>query len=215
MQLFYDDTHHLIDTLLKRYQKPKLYLAGYSWGTGLGFYIADKYPELLYAYIAISPVINQARADSLSLDMLRKTMGSKARKELAQVNIPFGNADQLYYHRKWLFKHEGQKLLSLTFRKSVVDSWAATWFDVWTKSTLVNLFNTLPAICCPIYFFAGGRDYNTHHVVTREYFSYVTAPEKDLFVFEETGHGLLETQYDWFEDIVINTILRRTIDKGR
>ena len=70
MQLFFDDTHDLIDTLLKKYHKPKLYLAGYSWGTGPGFYIADKYPELLYAYIAISPVINQARADSLSLDML-------------------------------------------------------------------------------------------------------------------------------------------------
>ena len=142
-------------------------------------------------------------------------MGSKARKELAQVNIPFGNADQLYYHRKWLFKYEGQKLLSITFRKAVVDSWAATWFDVWTKSTLVNLFNTLPTIRCPVYFFAGGRDYNTHHVVTREYFNYLTAPEKDLFVFDEAGHGLLETQYDRFQDVVINTILRRMADKGQ
>src|SRR3954465_8272293 len=35
LELFYNDTHELIDTLLKRFQKPKLYLAGYSWGSCL------------------------------------------------------------------------------------------------------------------------------------------------------------------------------------
>ena len=78
LSLFYNDTHDLIDTLLKKFQKPKLYLAGYSWGSGLGFYIADKYPELLYAYIAISPVIDQWRSDSISLAMLKGTMGKNS-----------------------------------------------------------------------------------------------------------------------------------------
>ena len=33
VNLFFNDTHDLIDSLLKRFQRPKLYLAGYSWGT--------------------------------------------------------------------------------------------------------------------------------------------------------------------------------------
>lgn len=213
LQLFYNDTHDLIDTLLKRYQKTKLYLVGYSWGTGMGFYVADKYPELLYAYIAISPVINQARADSLSLEMLKNEMGNKARKELASVKIPFENADQLYYHRKWLYKYEGQKFVSFSLRKAFVQSWAATWFDVWSRSCEVNLFKTLPAIRCPVYFFAGGKDFNTHHVVTKEYYNYLIAPKKDLFVFEQAGHGLLETRYDRFQDVMIKTILPATSDE--
>ncbi|HZI53206.1 MAG TPA: alpha/beta hydrolase, partial [Chitinophagaceae bacterium] len=44
--LFYNDTHDLIDSLLRRFQQPKLYLAGYSWGTVPGFQMADKYPGL-------------------------------------------------------------------------------------------------------------------------------------------------------------------------
>jgi pimeloyl-ACP methyl ester carboxylesterase len=117
LSLFYNDTHDIIDTLLKKFQKPKLYLAGYSWGSGLGFYIADKYPELLYAYIAISPVIDQWRSDSISLAMLKETMGKKARSELSHVKIPFENWEQLYYHRKWLLKQEEQKFVGITLRK--------------------------------------------------------------------------------------------------
>jgi pimeloyl-ACP methyl ester carboxylesterase len=212
LQLFYNDTHDLIDTLLRRFQQPKLYLAGYSWGSGLGFYIADKYPELLYAYIAISPVINQWKSDSISLAMLKEKMGKKARKELSQVKIPFENADQLYYHRKWLFKHDGQKFVTLSLRKSFVQAWAATWFDVWSRSCSVNLFENLPAVRCPVYFFAGEKDYNTNYSVTKEYFNKLSAPKKDLFLFTHAGHGLPETDPGPFQDMIIGEILPQTFN---
>ncbi|HEX3168773.1 MAG TPA: alpha/beta hydrolase [Chitinophagaceae bacterium] len=213
LQLFYNDTHDLVDSLLRQFRKPKLYLIGYSWGSGLGFYIADKYPELLYAYIAVSPVIAQHRSDSISLVMLKEKMGKKARQELAQVQIPFQNAEQLYYHRKWLYKYDGQKLVSLTLKKSFVQSWAATWFDVWSRSTDVDLFQTLPVIKCPIYFFAGAKDYNTNSSITTEYYSKVSAPKKDLFLFNNAGHGLPETNYDGFQDMIIRKILPQTSDQ--
>ena len=212
LQLFYNDTHELIDSLLRTFGKSKLYLIGYSWGSGLGFHIADSYPDLLYAYIPVSPVIDQWRSDSISLAMPKKQMGSSARKELSIVKIPFENAGQLYYHRKWLFKHEGQKFVSLSLRKSFVESWAVTWFDVWSRSNSVNLFQSLPAIKCPVYFFAGEDDYNTNASITAEYFNKITAPKKDLFLFKDAGHGLPETHYDRFQDIIIKTILPQTYD---
>ena len=212
LQLFYDDTHDLIDSLLKRFNKPKLYLVGYSWGSGLGFYIADRYPELLHAYIPVSPVIDGRRSDSISLSMLKEQMGKKARQELAVVRIPFQNSEQLYYHRKWLLKHEGQELVSLTFRKTFVESWAATWFDVWSRSNAVNLFQSLPAIKCPVYFFAGKKDYNTNSSITAEYYNKISAPKKDLFLFRDAGHGLPETHSDEFQDIIINIILPQTFN---
>jgi pimeloyl-ACP methyl ester carboxylesterase len=211
LQLFYDDTHEMIDTLLTRYNKPKLYLAGYSWGTGMGFYIADKFPGLLYAYIAISPVIYQAKSDSISLAILRQ-WGSKPRKELANVKIPFENADQLYYHRKWLYKYDGQKLVSLILRRSIVQSWAATWFDVWTRSCEVNLFESMPSFNCPIYFFAGGQDLNTNASITEQYYKKISAPKKNLFLFEEVGHTLPETNSGRFQDMIINKILPETLN---
>jgi pimeloyl-ACP methyl ester carboxylesterase len=212
LNLFYNDTHDLIDTLLKKFNRPKLYLVGYSWGTSLGFYIADKYPELLYAYIAVSPVINQWKSDSMSLAMMKQTMGNKADKELSQVKIPFENAEQLYYHRKWLMKHAGVKLVNITFRKSFVLGWAATWFDVWTHACDVNLFESLPTINCPVYFFAGGNDYNTNSSITREYYKKVSAPKKELFLFADAGHDLPETDSEMFQDVIIEKILLVTFD---
>ena len=212
LQLFYDDTHDLVDSLLKRFKQARLYLVGYSWGSGLGFYIADKYPELLYAFIPVSPVINPLQSDSISLAMLKEQMGKNARQELASVKIPFQNGEQLYYHRKWLLKHEGQKFVSISFRKSFVEAWAATWFDVWSRSNNVNLFQSLPAIKCPVYFFAGKKDYNTNSSITTEYFNKVVGPKKDLFLFRDAGHGVPETHADEFQDIIIKIILPQTFE---
>ena len=213
LQLFYNDARDLVDTLLRKFQRSKLYLVGYSWGSGLGFYIADKYPELLYAYIPVSPLIDQWRSDSISLAMLKKKMGNNARKELAQVEIPFENAEQLYYHRKWLLKHGGQKFVGLSLPKSFFQSWAVTWFGVFLRSCDVNRFQSIPAINCPVYFFAGDKDYHTNYTITQEYFNRITAPKKDLFLFENAGHSLPETHYNEFQDIIIKMILTETLDR--
>jgi pimeloyl-ACP methyl ester carboxylesterase len=47
LTLFQQDTRDLIDSLLLQFHQRKIYLAAHSWGTALGFYIADKYPDLL------------------------------------------------------------------------------------------------------------------------------------------------------------------------
>jgi pimeloyl-ACP methyl ester carboxylesterase len=211
LDLFYNDTHDLIDSLLHRFRQPKLYLAGYSWGSGLGFYIAGKYPQLLYAYIAISAVINQWESEHIALEMLREKMGKKAQQELAEVRIPFENAKQLYYHRKWLFRADGQRFVSLSF----VQGWSNTWFDTWKAACDVNLFTSLPAIQCPVYFFAGDKDYNTNHVIARNYFDTLSAPKKDFFLFDGAGHGLPETDPGLFQDLIIQKILPETFLKSQ
>ena len=206
LDLFYNDTHDLIDSLLKRFDRQKLYLAGYSWGSGLGFHIADKYPGLLYAYIAISPVINQWKSEQIALDMLREKMNKKAQQELAQVKIPFENAEQLYYHRKWLYSFDGKKFVT----KGFTQAWGLTWFNVWKESCDINLFESLPTINCPVYFFAGEKDYQTNYSIAREYFTKVSAPKKDFFLFAGSGHGLPETDPGLFQDIIIEKILPET-----
>jgi pimeloyl-ACP methyl ester carboxylesterase len=157
-------------------------------------------------------VINNWKSETISLDMLKEKMGNKASRELSQVKIPFENADQLYYHRKWLFKYDGQKFVSITFRKSFVQGWGATWFNVWREACSTNLFETLPAINCPVYFFAGEKDCQTNYTITQEYFAKVLAPKKDLFLFAGSGHGLPETDPGAFQEMIIDKILPETFN---
>ncbi len=111
VDLFESDTHQLIDSLLKRFHQTKLYLVGHSWGTFLGFYMAKNYPELLYAYIPICPMINQLESERIILEAMKekasKTGNEKALQELSLVKVPFENGRQLYFHRKWVLELYG------------------------------------------------------------------------------------------------------------
>jgi len=70
----------------------------------------------------------------------------------------------------------------------------------------------LQKINCPVYFFAGEKDYNTNHSITKEYFNIVAAPKKELFPFAEAGHGLPESDPRLFQDIIIDKILPATFN---
>ncbi len=83
LSVFQNDTHLLIERLLKRFAHKKLYLVGHSWGTALGFYIAEKYPELLYAYIPIGAMVNQLESERIVLSLMK----AESRKTANQKNI--------------------------------------------------------------------------------------------------------------------------------
>lgn len=108
------DTNDLVDSLLTQFHRPKIFLMGWSWGTVLGFYMAKNYPEKLYAYMAVSPVINQLESERILLQRLKdkfeKDGNDKAKTDLAKVKIPFENMEQVFYDRKWLFISDGQRM---------------------------------------------------------------------------------------------------------
>ncbi|WP_276501319.1 alpha/beta fold hydrolase [Terrimonas pollutisoli] len=90
-------------------------------------------------------------------------------------------------------------------------AWGVTWFNVWSESCAVNLFKSLPTINCPVYFFAGEKDYQINYSITQEYFSKVSAPKKDMYLLAGSGHTLPETDPALFQDIIIDKILPETI----
>ncbi len=214
LSLFEKDTHDIIDSLRTKFHQQKIYLTGHSWGTALGFYVADKYPEMLYAYIAISPMVNQLKSEQLALDLMKetalKTSNEKATAELSGVAIPFENAKQLYYDRRWLITFDGQHLKKLDVPEKNIIGWAATWLSVFNQASAKNLNDVLPAIKCPVYFFVGRKDYQTHYAVSEAYFNQLTAPQKQLYWFEKSGHLIPDTEPAMMQDIIIHKILPET-----
>jgi pimeloyl-ACP methyl ester carboxylesterase len=211
LPVFQNDTHELIETLLRRFQQEKLYLVGHSWGTALGFYIAGKYPELLYACISIGPMINQLESERIILEMMkesaRQTGNKKETEELATVKIPFENGEQLYYHRKWLFAFNGS---SKKLSRSYVLTWSSTWLTVFNEASKDNFIESLPAIHCPVYFFAGRKDYQTNSGITEDYYTRLIAPKKGLFWFERSGHSIPSSEPGMMQDVISGIILPET-----
>ena len=205
---FEADTHALIDTLLNLFDRPKLYLAGHSWGTHLGFYIAINYPELLNAYIAICPMVNQLESERIILSLMKEKAernGNKAAaRELAVVKVPFENGQQLYVHRKWLLEYMGSKG---RITNSMVNEWSSTWLQVFNEASQQNLPSSVPRIDCPIYFFVGRSDFQTNSTVTKKYYEILTAPKKKLFWFDRSAHSLPTSEPEKLQEIIIAEIL--------
>jgi len=72
LNLMHSDTKEVVAYLLKKFGKVKLYLVGFSWGGFLGHQFASDHPELLHAYISVSPMIYAEGADNLTLEILRE-----------------------------------------------------------------------------------------------------------------------------------------------
>jgi pimeloyl-ACP methyl ester carboxylesterase len=213
--LFQDDTRELIDTLLKRFHCEKVYLAGHSWGTALGFEMVRKYPELFYAFIAIGPMINQLESERMALKMMKdeasRTNNRREAIELAHVRVPFENGEQLFYHRKWLLAEAGsRKDLSLAF----VNKWSQTWLQVFNEASLENLTENLPVIDCPVYFFAGKKDHQTNSAITQSYYRQVKAPRKGLYWFD-CAHSIPSARPQEMQRVIIEKVLPETFTGER
>lgn len=211
LERFQRDTHEMITALLAKFGREKLYLVGHSWGTALGFHIARNYPDLLFAYVSIGPMIDQLESERIALRMLKDGAQGhgdpEAVAELDKVRIPFENGEQLYYHRKWLLK---QSRTSKDLSKAYVIEWARTWLHVFNEASRDNLVKSTPSIGCPLYFFAGRRDYQTNSTLAEQYYLSVTAPKKGFFWFERSGHSIPSSAPERLQSIIIETILPAT-----
>lgn len=76
------DARDMVDTLLHQFHEQKLFVLGWSWGTVLGFDLAKQMPESLYAYFAVSPVIDQITSEQLLLQKMKEKAEKTAIKKL-------------------------------------------------------------------------------------------------------------------------------------
>ena len=215
VNLMENDTYELIQLLLKKFNQKKLYLVGESFGTVLGFTMAEKHSQLLNAYIAFSPVVDQTKSEQILLEKLKLDAKEKgnilAQKELGTVKIPYGNYEQLSYAKKWMLAYDGHTLPAdkiVAFNEYIRD-WSEIWLPTWNEAIGKNLFVELPKISCPVYFFLGGKDLQTNFGIAKEYFKTLKAPKKEMFVFENAGHSVLTEEAERVQRIIVDDIFNK------
>lgn len=209
--LLQKDTYEVVKYLLQRFKRKKLFLVSHSFGSMLGFDIAEKHPELLYAFIPISAIVDQKKNATLTMEMLVKwageTKNETAIKELTMVNLPFEKEDDLFYSQKWLFIHNGVDFAKEDGFKAKYHEWLAVWFPMWKKSVTGNLFKSLPALKCPVYFIEGIGDQQKSHYIVEDYYKFLKAPKKELFWFEKSGHTVFNSEPEKLQQVIIEKIL--------
>lgn len=209
LALMESDVVEMVDYLLQRFGQKKLYLMGHSWGGYLALRMAATIPNKLEACYAISPMIHQLASERLSLawmmDNAKKTNNTKALADLSKVKVPFENAEQIYFHRHWLAKFTGNS----TVPRGFVEQWAAKWLTVFNQASAVDFNTYAPAIYCPVFFFIGEMDIQTHHSLAKEYFERLKAEKKELFWFKKSGHNLNLTEPKRLQQLIIEQKTKR------
>ena len=236
---FVSDAHELVQLLLRRLEKPKCYLVAHSWGSLLGAQLAARYPELFHAYIGVGQAANLAETAQVqyrfALDSARREGKRQAIAELERIGKPPHSDPDHKFMEKWVGYYSEREHPSLSKRRMIrlaLESPAYSWLDLariplgvrysfqrlWREIFYkANLFEQVPRIDVPTYFFLGRYDKVVTAEVAEKYFNALEAPRgKRLVWFEQSGHWPhFEEPHRFREELMRATGEAQTLDTAK
>lgn len=203
---FVEDGKVVIDHLLQKFGKDRLYLLGQSWGSILGWKLTQEVPEKLHHYIGVGQVSNMAESENRSykfaLEAARKDGNKKAINELENLTMPAPNDGKdpfkaLMKQRNWLAYYGGmmkgaKKLSSIS--KWLMGAKEYSFMDalkfnngmkvstsnMWHELLEVDLFHEQLDVQVPVTFILGKLDHTVDHQLSEKFFESIVAPSKQL-----------------------------------
>lgn len=211
---FINDTYELTTYLINRFKKRKIFVVGHSWGSIIGMFLIQKFPDLFHAYIGVGQSVDLKRGELISynftLDYAIKHNIKEAIEELNQIGpSPYKDMfNGLYTQRKWLNKFGGVVAKDREFFQRAADTIrerpeykeedldrlqkgnSFSMNKMWPEVLTVNLIKQVNEVKVPVYFLLGEFDYNTQNILIEEYYEALIAPSKKMIVFNGLAHNI-------------------------
>ena len=233
------DLIELTDILRERFDEQKIYLVGHSWGTIIGVRAAQLRPDLFHAYVGTSQMVDVLETDQVIYDMVmehsRQAGDTKFVQTLeAQGEPPYLGKSPIQPYAKLFGReyaiYEASNIKDPEYRRDgdilmlMLKQPEYGWLDrVYYLLGLMNTFNVVYPqlqemdfrmdairLDLPVYQMLGRHDMNNPYQIPEEYFNLLQAPIKQLYFFEDSGHGMIWEEADKFHDLMINTVLVET-----
>lgn len=216
------DGHELTQWLKETYKQEKIYVAGYSWGSLVGVLLTGAYPEDYKAYIGIAQMVHPMDAMQVSQNWLKeKALEADDQAALAKLDSlknPDFYTDKLdrFFNQWQLLNKYGGSLHNQEAIPAIDSAMLAyddykdyDWMGVWEYSSKLlqdDMFgarvDTITAFPIPVMLLQGRHDWNVPSVMAAEWLEALDAPKKQLFWFENSGHGLLEEEPKRFNEVM-------------
>ena len=221
----------LAEYLCQHLSKRKVILFGTSWGSALGVVMATKRPDLFYAYVGHSQIVDPSGDELLYNQMYQMAL---EKKDSASLNIlisigkpPYERArtvGQLWkivkkYEREnsvpapqsWYIESPGYDNAKDDQDRKDGDDYSFVNFvgdkqlGVAPMRSSINFLKTHLDFKIPVYLIQGKEDILTPAESTRVYFDRLKAPEKKYWLLPGTAHGfnqaVVDAQYRIFKSI--------------
>jgi len=217
-----EDTHIVSEYLKKRFEKNKIILLGHSWGSTLGTFVINKYPDDYFAYIGVGQVVRPEEQERVGVEWLKKILHEKGS---AEEKSKIALMEKRNFTDRSLLKKYGGVVHNIPIEKIseimhnspyATEKYTADVYKRGLKFAsplheevkTVDFFKQVPAIKIPVYFFLGKYDYVTPTEPVVRYFNLLKAPKKQIIWFEHSGHRIDIEESDKFQ----KEIMRISID---
>lgn len=226
-----DDGIAVSEYLLKHLGKQKIILFGTSWGSALGVKIVTKRPDLFYAYVGHSQIVNpnideafynkiykiaKEKNDKEALEVLNsigKPPYDRAKKvgQLFRVLKKYERANSVPAPSAWFVEAPAYNNPKDNQNREEGDDYSFVNFagdsklGVHSMSATIDLMKDNWQFEIPVYLIQGNEDLLTPKEASKAYFDKIKAPEKKYYLLPKTAHGfneaVLEMQTKIFKSI--------------
>lgn len=219
--------------LLKHLGKQKIILTGTSWGSALGVKIATKQPDLFYAYVGHSQIVNPAIDADFYNKIYKIAMDRNDNEALEILNSigkpPYNRAKNVGLLFRILKKYERANstpapnswfVLSTAYDNAIdnknredgddysfVNYVGDDKLGVPSMIANINLMRDNLDFKIPVYLIQGNEDIMTPKENSKHYFDTIKAPKKEYYLLPKAAHGfnqsVVDAQYKIFKSIKI------------
>lgn len=107
-EIYVDDVHNVVDYLKKRFHKDKIIIVGHSFGSVLGVWFAQQYPQDVLAYVGVGQCVdyveNEKSSYAWTLIESERIGDKKSLKVLKEIGAPLEDGKYIGNHQKCLMK---------------------------------------------------------------------------------------------------------------
>lgn len=207
------DAEAVVEYLRKRLGKEKVVVLGYSWGTMVGTLLAQRRPDLLYAYVGMGQSVSIADERVIYDRVLaeaRRAGNAQAVRDLESLEPypgPNPTIESLLEVRKWAREYNGgwygRKDFDLFYalpewapEYSAADITAQFATSQWIGSGLIRDIHgidlgKITEFKVPVVFLMGRHDLHTPYQPVRAWYDRITAPHKRFMTFERSAHFMM------------------------
>jgi proline iminopeptidase len=231
------DTVDLAEYLRTRFDQPKIYVLGESWGSTLGVLAAQRRPDLFYAVIGSGQMVSQLETDRRLyhdvLDLAARTGDAGLAQTMRGYGEPpygdvFASAfvmqqyDALY--KPYTPPESLQELgaahaaeigpwgvlgreYNLVEKVSVMRGLMDMFATMYPQLQNVDFRRDAPRLEVPYYMLDGAAELTARRDLALEWHAQLDAPRKRIFTFENSAHAVAQEQFVAFRQILSDVIV--------
>lgn len=223
-----EDGKEMTEFLRKYLGVDKISILGHSWGSLYGANLVQAYPNYYNLYIGTGQIVDIVENEKAFKEEAIKwaandhgdmnLLETYNPEEIDLKNIKIKNTILNKYGYDMMKDGSDYNLFTtLLFNQNYsIKDWAAyfgrdikVYFDFYRSDEFKDFsIKGKYTYQVPNININGDMDYQANYKLAREYFDELEAPEKELYLIENTSHGLMESKSEEFSDLIHKIYLK-------